>query len=96
MLTLILNTVLVLAVIALVIGTLVAVLGLSLKKDIHKVDKEILAILPGINCGGCGYPTCALYAEALRKGEAKTGKCRVMNKESAKKLVEYIENINPS
>ena len=31
--------------------------------------------LPGANCGGCGYPGCGGYAEAVLKGEAEIGLC---------------------
>ena len=31
--------------------------------------------LPGANCGGCGYPGCGGYAEAVLKGEAAIGLC---------------------
>ena len=34
-----------------------------------KVD-EVEEVLPAVNCGGCGYPSCAAYAEAVaEKGE---------------------------
>jgi Na+-translocating ferredoxin:NAD+ oxidoreductase subunit B len=29
-----------------------------------KLDK-VEAVLPGVNCGGCGYASCALYAQAI-------------------------------
>jgi len=32
-------------------------------------------ILPGANCGGCGYPGCRAYAEAMIKGEVGPDKC---------------------
>ena len=31
--------------------------------------------LPGANCGGCGYPGCGGYAEAVLKGDAAIGLC---------------------
>lgn len=35
-----------------------------------KID-EVEEVLPAVNCGGCGYPSCAAYAEAVaEKGEA--------------------------
>jgi len=29
-----------------------------------KVD-ELAAVLPGLNCGGCGFPSCFAYAESV-------------------------------
>jgi len=39
-----------------------------------RIDK-IEEILPGANCGGCGYPGCRGYAEAVVKGTAKMTDC---------------------
>lgn len=38
----------------------------EVKKD-EKVER-ILNILPGVNCGACGYPGCSGYAEGIAKG----------------------------
>ena len=37
--------------------------------------KEIEAILPGANCGGCGFPGCAGFAEAVAEGKADLNAC---------------------
>ena len=39
-------------------------------------EKRINNLLPGMNCGQCGYIGCAKYAEALIKGEAVPNLCR--------------------
>lgn len=65
-----------------VVGVLAFILGfvleiLSKKFALPKDEKleALLAIMPGANCGGCGYAGCAAYAEAVAKGEAEIGKC---------------------
>jgi len=42
--------------------------------------------LPGANCGGCGYPGCGGYAEAVLKGEAPIGKCASGGNECAQAM----------
>ena len=42
--------------------------------------------LPGANCGGCGYPGCAGYAEAVLKGEVALNKCASGGNECAQKM----------
>jgi electron transport complex protein RnfB len=50
--------------------------ALGVFKELFKVEKNPLiararAILPGVNCGACGYAGCDAYAEAVaEKGEA--------------------------
>ena len=53
-------------------------LGLADKKLTVKVDEKeeaILGVLPGNNCGGCGYPGCSGLAAAIAKGEAPVDQC---------------------
>ncbi|MDH4110859.1 MAG: Fe-S cluster protein, partial [Gammaproteobacteria bacterium] len=35
-------------------------------------------MLPGTNCGACGFPGCLGLAEAMIAGSALPGKCTVM------------------
>ena len=55
-------------------------LGLADKKLTVKVDEKeeaILGVLPGNNCGGCGYPGCSGLAAAIAKGDAPVDQCPV-------------------
>ncbi|MBN1622636.1 MAG: RnfABCDGE type electron transport complex subunit B [Endomicrobiales bacterium] len=59
-------------------------LGIAAKKFAVKLnpkEEEIIGLLPGVNCGACGYPGCSGYAAALINGEAEPGKCTVASKE---------------
>lgn len=40
-----------------------------------KKIRKIKAVLPGINCGACGFTGCSDYAEALAKGTAAPNLC---------------------
>lgn len=79
MLTQILTAVLVLGCLGFIFG---AILSFAAKKfEVHVDPKieETLELLPGANCGGCGYPGCAGLAEAIVKhGEAVTA-CPVIS-----------------
>ena len=55
-----------------------ALLAFATKKFYVETDPrqaDIRAILPGANCGGCGYPGCDGFAEALVNGTAKITGC---------------------
>ena len=57
---------------------LAAALGVAdrlLRVEVDPRVEKITEILPGVNCGGCGYPGCSNYAEAVVKGEAPPNKC---------------------
>jgi RnfABCDGE-type electron transport complex B subunit len=67
---------------ALVSLAIAFVLGLALGffKHIFAVEEDpmvaqIKNILPGVNCGGCGYPGCEGFAVGLAAGEAAISAC---------------------
>jgi Na+-translocating ferredoxin:NAD+ oxidoreductase RNF subunit RnfB len=68
-------------------------LGFSGKKFAVEVDEReeaILGVLPGNNCGGCGYPGCSGLAAAIVKGEAECGTCPVGGAPVAAKVAEIM------
>ncbi len=51
-------------------------LGLAIASDAFHVEEDnrlekVIDLLPGINCGACGYPGCAGFAEGILEGEVK-------------------------
>lgn len=68
-------------------------LGFAAKTFEVKVDeREILVreLLPGANCGGCGYPGCDGLASAIAKGNAPVNACPVANKSAHTKIAEVM------
>lgn len=87
---------------ALVIGGLGAVFGIGLayasKVFAVNVDERITRvknILPGANCGGCGYAGCDGFAEAVVAGKAKTNACTVGGDVVAIQIAEIL-GVEPS
>ena len=39
--------------------------------------EEVTGLLPGVNCGGCGFAGCAEFAKAMVAGRAEPGQCPV-------------------
>ncbi len=56
------------------------------KKAISKMKKvkEIVAELPGLDCGVCGSPTCKALAEDIAKGEARLEDCIIRSRRQKK------------
>ena len=50
---------------------------------------EVTAMLPGANCGSCGYAGCAAYAQAMIEG-APVNSCGPGGSETAKRISEYL------
>jgi len=56
------------------------------KVEEDELTRKIGKILPGLNCGGCGYPNCAAYAKALKEGKAEYNSCRAGGAEVREQL----------
>jgi len=71
-------------------GLLLAVAARAFRVDKDEREDQILELLPGANCGGCGYPGCGGYTAALLKGEAKPGACSACSSENNRKIGEIL------
>ena len=84
------NTILLAAVIIGATGLIIALLlGVAANVFAVPVDEKAVAIrevLPGANCGGCGYAGCDALAEAIAKGEAPVNGCPVGGAEKAAQI----------
>ena len=60
---------------------------------VNTKEDKIRALLPGYNCGGCGYGSCDGMAKALADKTGDIDKCRPMKKEEKEKLKEYIKQM---
>ncbi len=68
-------------------------LGVASKIFAVKTDERVpklLDVLPGANCGGCGFAGCSAYANALVKGGVKPNMCPVGGNDVAKKIGEIL------
>ena len=65
----------VLGITALLLGAILAYASKVFEVKNDPKMEEILSILPGVNCGACGYPGCAGYAEAVALHGAATNLC---------------------
>ncbi|MCF7832342.1 MAG: RnfABCDGE type electron transport complex subunit B [Candidatus Marinimicrobia bacterium] len=61
----------------LVFATVLAIANKKLHVEEDPRVIEIIDVLPGANCGGCGYPGCQAFADAVVKGDAPVGGCPV-------------------
>ena len=63
--------------VGIILGFFLGVSGEKFKVEVDPKEEEVLAALPGNNCGGCGFAGCSGLAAAIAKGEAEVGSCPV-------------------
>ena len=56
-------------------GAALAIAAKKLAVETDPREARVLEVLPGANCGGCGYPGCAAYAAAVVSGAADIDRC---------------------
>lgn len=78
---------------ALILGALGLIMGLGLsmasKKFAVNIDprlEKILKILPGSNCGACGFGGCRAYAQAVIEGKVSPDLCSAGGEEVARQI----------
>lgn len=88
--------ILILAAVLLLLGLILSYLSTLADKKENSAEKRIEMLLPGINCGQCGFPGCSAYAKALSEKKAAPNLCRPAGADVAKQLGAMIGNTNAS
>lgn len=59
------------------IGAFLELAGKKFAVEVDEREEAIMGVLPGNNCGGCGFPGCSGLAAAIVAGEAEVSACPV-------------------
>ena len=70
-------TTLVIAVIGIVVGAGLVFTGDNFRVEVAERETAVREVLPGNNCGACGFAGCDALATAIVKGEAPVNACPV-------------------
>lgn len=87
-----LNASLMMLVLGAALGLLLAIAGKFLYVEVDTRVEQITSMLPGYNCGACGYAGCAGLAEALVNGEAKSPtQCKPSTEAHRSRITAFME-----
>jgi Na+-translocating ferredoxin:NAD+ oxidoreductase subunit B len=79
---------------AALLGALLAlIIGIAAKKFAVETDPRIETVtdmLPGANCGGCGYAGCADFAKAVVENGIPPTRCPVASPEDAQTIAQFL------
>ncbi len=79
------------AVLSLLLGIVIVIVAKAFAMPVDKRFDDVRAILPGANCGACGYTGCDGYAHALADDQDKdASKCTVGGPDTAVDLASYL------
>ena len=80
----------VLALLAIVMAWVLGWANRAFHVEVDARVQKLMDVLPGANCGGCGYIGCSEYAEALTKHEAEINLCAPGGASCAKEIAEVL------
>lgn len=76
--------------VGLFIGLFLGIAAIKFKVEVDEREEAIVGVLPGNNCGGCGYAGCSNLAAAIAKGEAPVNACPVGGEPVGNKVAEIM------
>ena len=74
----------------LLIGLFLGVAAKKFEVQVDEKEAKVRELLPGNNCGGCGYPGCDGLAKAIANGEAPVNGCPVANQAIHERIAEVM------
>ncbi|SHH67754.1 RnfABCDGE type electron transport complex subunit B [Sporanaerobacter acetigenes] len=86
----ILYPLLVLGGLGLLFGVILSLASKAFAVETDPKVEEIRSVLPGANCGACGFPGCDGLANAIAEGKAPVNGCAVGGKAVADKVAEIM------
>ncbi|MFO7636909.1 MAG: RnfABCDGE type electron transport complex subunit B [Clostridia bacterium] len=73
----ILTAVIAIGVIGLILGLVLGITSRFFGEKSDERTEQVKSLLPGVNCGACGFASCEALAESLVKGESPYSACPV-------------------
>ena len=84
------TAILIITALGLAMGTLLGIAAKYLAVEGNPLQAEVETLMPGSQCGQCGYPGCAPAAAAVANGEAPVTLCPPGGKALAEQLAEKL------
>lgn len=88
--TIIITTIIASFVIAMILGVLLGFFQKMFYVPVDEKTAKVRAVLPGANCGGCGFPGCDGFAAACAAGNAPVDGCAAGGPATAKAVGEVL------
>lgn len=86
----VLGSVAILGGVGMTFGALIALANAKLRVEEDPRLDDLTDLLPGANCGACGFAGCRAFAEAVIKGETPPATCTVMSSDEREDVASYL------
>lgn len=72
------------------LGLVLSIASVIFKVEVDAREEKLISMLPGYNCGACGFPGCSGLAASIISGETATMACKIVKPEQKAAIVEYL------
>lgn len=76
--------------VGLFVALFLGIAAMKFKVEVDEREEKVLEVLPGYNCGGCGFAGCSGLAAAIAKGEAAVNGCTAGGETVSGKVAEIM------
>ncbi len=84
------NAIIMMSVVGGLLGLLLGVAGIYFTVEVDNRLEIVTGMLPGLNCGACGYPGCAGMAQALLDKKAQSASCKPSKPAQRERIDAYL------
>lgn len=75
---------------AFIFAIILSILNKILTVKVDEKFAELRKVLPGVDCGACGYPSCDAFTKAVLSGKAPPDGCKVGGKKTADQVIAIV------
>lgn len=73
-----------------VLGGLLSIASKVFHVEVDEREEKVTGMLPGYNCGACGYPGCSGLAHSMVTGEVDTFMCKIAKPDQKQAIIDYL------
>jgi electron transport complex protein RnfB len=77
-------------------GLLIGIFSKVFYVEIDTRLQDLIEMLPGLNCGACGFPGCSGLAGGILEGKADAKLCKPGKQDMRDRIKDYLEKNAPS
>ena len=86
------NALVIMLVLGGILGAILAISSNVFHVEVDSREEEVTSLLPGYNCGACGFPGCSGLAHALVNKEVSNFPCKITSVDKKEKIIDYLKN----
>lgn len=84
------SAIIVVGILGAILGVVIGVVAKVFAVEVDERIEDVGELLPGANCGGCGYAGCADFAKAVVAADATPDQCPVCSPEDVSGIADYL------